>query len=179
MMKNLLEKDHDNLGEMLENLSNAFENANVEEIYTKLDFFWARLAMHIRAEHLHLFPAISCASEMPEYPAENDFSLNPKTVRDILKQLRDDHDFFMHELAAAIKMLREIREENNTDSAEKLSRAREKVAAVSVRLEAHNELEESEVYLWAEKLLVPSHRDQITERMKTEIEHLPPRFDNL
>ncbi len=41
---------------------------NSTEIFEKLDIFWARLAMHIRAEHLHLFPVTLKALESKDDP---------------------------------------------------------------------------------------------------------------
>ena len=78
-------------------LADALENlrlGNGLEAFQALDLFWARLAMHIRAEHLHLFPAVLNTSH-PD-------SEVPQT----LEALRRDHDFFMHELADAIKAMR-------------------------------------------------------------------------
>jgi hypothetical protein len=58
-MNNLLASDHDELDELLDKLFASFDaSGSVEQIYQKLDLFWARLAVHIRAEHLHLFPLI-------------------------------------------------------------------------------------------------------------------------
>ncbi len=39
-------------------LKSALHAGDVEASHTGLDLFWARLAVHIRAEHLQLFPAI-------------------------------------------------------------------------------------------------------------------------
>lgn len=58
-----LASDHAELDELLGELFAAFEAGEIELIYRTLDLFWARLAMHIRAEHLHLFPAILGAFE--------------------------------------------------------------------------------------------------------------------
>lgn len=52
-----LADDHSEMDALLEEFFDALCCADVELIYQTLDFFWARLAMHIRAEHLHLFPA--------------------------------------------------------------------------------------------------------------------------
>ena len=54
---------------------------------------WARLAVHIRTEHLHLFPAIARRVNAAERAID---------------RLRADHDFFMRELAQAIAILREF-----------------------------------------------------------------------
>jgi hypothetical protein len=62
-----LTADHLSLDKLLQQLHLALANNDLEESRTKLDLFWARLAVHIRAEHLHLFPMVlnSLRSEMP------------------------------------------------------------------------------------------------------------------
>jgi hypothetical protein len=64
------------------------------------------LAVHIRAENLHLFPALANA------PASLFTGRGPlpasEEVHKVLARLRSDHDFFMKELAREIKAMREI-----------------------------------------------------------------------
>ena len=57
-MKDLLTSDHAEIEEIENLLFAAFETGVAEQVFGKPDIFWTRLAMHIRAEHLHLFPAI-------------------------------------------------------------------------------------------------------------------------
>lgn len=52
-----LADDHGALDEVLSQLWKALDTGDVLVSHDKLDLFWARLAVHIRAEHLHLFPA--------------------------------------------------------------------------------------------------------------------------
>ena len=84
--------DHHSVDEVLKQLLTALDNKDVQTSYAKLDLLWARLAVHIRAEHLHLFPAVTKHSS---------------EAGAIVKELRTDHDFFMKELARAIGILRE------------------------------------------------------------------------
>ena len=85
-----LSDDHHAVSEVLEQLLTALDIGDVEMSHSKLDLLWARLAVHIRAEHLHLFPAV--IARLPE-------------AQTIVEDLRTDHDFFMHELARAIGIL--------------------------------------------------------------------------
>src|SRR5262245_11493342 len=87
-----LSDDHHAVSEVLEQLLTALDNKDVQTSHAKLDLLWARLAVHIRAEHLHLFPTV--ISRLSEAQA-------------IVEELRTDHDFFMRELARAIGILRE------------------------------------------------------------------------
>ena len=173
----LLASDHSELDELLAELFAALDSGDVERIYEKLDFFWARLAMHIRAEHLHLFPAILGAFESKE-PITECCALSFEFAQSTIAKLHDDHDFFMRGLISAIKQIRGLRE-NNRNASSHILTARETIIAVSRRLETHNELEESEVYQWADILLNPSERAALNERMQKEIDNLPPRFGKL
>jgi hypothetical protein len=53
-----LAADHVALGRLLKELKTALSNDDVAVSYAKVDLFWAKLAVHIRAEHLHLFPDV-------------------------------------------------------------------------------------------------------------------------
>jgi len=75
-MNDLLGHDHTDLGESLSELFAALNAGDVEKSYERLDMFWARLAMHIRAEHLHLFPAILRTVE--EHPPGADVHSQPR-----------------------------------------------------------------------------------------------------
>ena len=62
-MTDVLVDDHAEVDELLRGVMLAFDGGDVREVYPKLDYLWARLAVHIRAEHLHLFPALLSAAE--------------------------------------------------------------------------------------------------------------------
>jgi hemerythrin-like domain-containing protein len=171
-MKALLAADHLELDFLLDELFAAFEKDAAAEVYQKLDFFWARLAMHIRAENLHLFPSILKAAQSAE---ANDLKAAPEFIRESIRQLENDHNFFMRELGGAIKQLFELRENNWRDEGGKLKELREKMTALRERLKSHNELEESDVYSWAETL-APAEVPDLRSKIKKELENLPPRF---
>ncbi len=175
-MNDLLGHDHRDLGESLSELFAALNAGDVEKSHARLDRFWARLAMHIRAEHLHLFPTILRTIEEHPPGADGD-APSMATAHSVIAQLRHDHDFFMHELAEAIKALRALRANPDARNiSRQLEDLRERVAALSRRLEAHNELEEKQVYRWTDALLAPAESADLAARVREELDNLPPRF---
>jgi len=169
----LLSEDHHELDQLLVAVKSALEGNDARQIYSVLDLFWARLAMHIRAEHLQLFPSI--VKNIEKGHAELEWAgIVDKTI----DALRDDHDFFMHELANAIKMTRELQREvdlNESDS--RLIELRHKLATVSARLEKHNVTEEKIIYPLPHTLLAPAERSALANRIGRELENMPQRFD--
>ena len=195
----LLAHDHSDLDELLAEFFRMLAVGNVSESFEKLDLFWARLAMHIRAEHLHLFPTLLRALESPGRTKEASSQLRQdsgvpmtesratalaqagrspslQTAQDIIARLRDDHDFFMIELAAATKQLRQLRESTQRNSSSLVQKVREKLVQVSERLKMHNELEESDVYPWARLLLTSAECVELNEKMQKELSNIPVRF---
>lgn len=161
----LLPEDHVELDGLLDEVMSLLDMADDLSVFRKLDLFWARLAMHIRAEHLHLFPAI--LANLP------DNSSNTSGVSGKLELLRHDHDFFMRELAEAVRLFREISAETSqstrTEVGEQLSRLR-------ARLEKHNRIEEAEIYPLLADLKAHGDSDDLAALMKRELDNLPPRF---
>ena len=174
-INSLLEHDHEELGGILCDLFNALDRGDAEESFKRLDLFWARLGVHIRAEHLCLFPAVlnelnsgrkRCGGGAP--------SLDE--ARQTIAQLRTDHDFFMRELASAIKQMRDLRAmPDNLTAANVLRDIRGRVVAVRHRLEAHNKLEEERVYRWVNQLLSLREQTHLAAKLRRELENLPPR----
>ena len=173
-----LADDHTELDGLFEDVFAALKTKNIETIYKSLDFFWARLAMHIRAEHLHLFPAILKAIETPQITIKNNRLPSLSKAQAAIGELQDDHNFFMRELLAMIKLLREWREtETDADFSEQIADVRFKLDSVKKRLETHNHIEETEVYKWLNLLLSSPECVGLDERMQREITNLPPRFN--
>lgn len=177
-MKDQLAPDHADLGKLLSGVRIALEAGDITLGHSRLDFFWARLAMHIRAEHLHLFSAI--LHELNERP-----NLNPGATpslaqaRNTIDELRRDHDFFMHELSSAIATLRDLlTNKEQPFAARTLAAVDARVIAVERRLATHNLLEETQVYLWTRSLLSDAEQIALAARIQTELENLPPRFAN-
>ena len=150
-----LSDDHRAVNEVLQQLLTALHNKDLETTYSKLDLLWARLAVHIRAEHLHLFPAILARS------AE---------TQPTIDRLHVDHDFFMRELAQAIRVLREAR---TTDELVSIDNT---VREIERRLVEHNEIEETRVYNLAGTILNDSEQTELAAHINAELENRPPRF---
>jgi hemerythrin-like domain-containing protein len=156
-----LSDDHHAVSEVLKQLRTALDNKDVATSYSRLDLLWARLAVHIRAEHLHLFPAV--ASEFSE-------------AQSIIAKLRGDHDFFMRELARAIAILRELSRLDSPASEAGVSSVLDIVLAVENRLAIHNEVEENQIYRWASTILTEPEQMDLATRINAELENRPPRF---
>jgi hemerythrin superfamily protein len=169
----LLAHDHSELDVALAGVFSALAAGEAEQSFKNLDIFWAHLAMHIRAENIDLFPTLLDASERAlqrvGIPAQ-------ETIQEIITQLLADHDFFMSELAVAMKQLRKLRRSDGQDPAPALACVREQMARVSRRLEAHNALEEAQVYDWVDALLDDSERRALNERLRRQLDNLPSRF---
>ena len=154
-----LSDDHQAVAEVLKQLQTALQNKDLEATYSKLDLLWARLAVHIRAEHLHLFPAIE--SRLAE-------------TQPIIDNLRVDHDFFMRELAQAIGVLREAPKSASDET--KLITVGNTVREVEKRLVEHNEIEENQIYNLADTILSDFEQMELARRINAELENRPPRF---
>jgi hypothetical protein len=175
-MDALLVNDHAELDGVMDKLLAALDEGDVEESFARLDLFWARLAVHIRAENLHLFPTILRELTRSQRNHSDD-APSLDEARAAIARLRDDHDFFMRELASAIRTMRELRvASGNQTSSGQPQEVRRRVAAVRSRLETHNKLEEEQVYRWTDTLLDSSAQARLAARLRSEIENLPPRF---
>lgn len=104
-MTDVLVNDHAEVDELLRGVMLAFDGGDAREVYPKLDYMWARLAVHIRAEHLHLFPALLSAAERVGRASGQPTA---EEVRESVGRLRDDHDLFMRGLAAAVNEVRAL-----------------------------------------------------------------------
>jgi hypothetical protein len=174
-MLDLLERDHEDLDGVLGELFLALDHGDKDESFARLDLLWARLAIHIRAEHLCLFPAILCAPQA--LLTGTDGAPRLEVAQNAIGVLRRDHDFFMHELAKAINLMRALK--GIPDAAaieESLGEVRSIVLSVKIRLNAHNQLEENQVYGWIDVLLDEAERSTLDARVRRELENLPSRF---
>jgi hypothetical protein len=169
----LLAHDHSELDVALAGLLSALADGDAARALEVLDLFWARLAMHIPAENLHLFPALLRSAEANRRSTPIAAVPEPKEIQNVIAQLRGDHDFFMSELTEGVKQLRAL---CGRGSAEGLRQVREIIDGVSRRLEVHNALEESRVYGWAGLLLDATQQKDLNENIRRELENLPPRL---
>jgi hemerythrin-like domain-containing protein len=157
-IEDLLGGDHSELDKLLDSVLVSLEAGNATIAHRRLDLFWARLAMHIRAEHLHLFPALDGASA---------------DVEAQLEALRADHNFFMRELVDAIKMMRNA---STAGDATTLKVVADRMHILKERLARHNAIEETEIYMLPDKVLRTDVCERMARSMRAELENLPPRF---
>ena len=160
----MLAHDHSEIDLLLEVALAKLRSKDAAVALRALDLFWMRLAVHIRAEHLHLFPAVLKLSE----------SEGLTDVPGILEHLRTDHDFFMHELADMIKTMRD---EDSERRQEEMQSTAHRLEVIKVRLAAHNKVEEARIYRVSNSL-VQSEHEQLSRSLKKELDNLPPRFVN-
>jgi iron-sulfur cluster repair protein YtfE (RIC family) len=166
--------DHEELGELLKKLEQALADADLAASHALLDLFWARLAVHIRAEHLHLFPLVM--KGLAELDGSGEVALSEAEA--IIAELRADHDFFMHELAEAVAVLRELKPTDGERVRERMNAVHEVVLSIVDRLLTHNSLEEERVYLWATMFLSAQEQKELATRIAEVLVNRPPRFSS-
>jgi hypothetical protein len=176
MTSNLLRDDHAEVGGLFKELDAALGAGDKSHAFALLDLVWARLAVHIRAEHLCLFPAIIDAlAILPQ--AESEAVVISVEARDLIARLREDHNFFMNELSSAVKTMRELLSApGDKMEARGMREVRQIVAAVGSRLNEHNRLEEERLYSLPADLLASAEQARLLTCVRREIENLPPRF---
>ena len=176
MIPQLMEKDHEALDEVLQRLDSSLERHELLSSFELLDLFWARLAVHIRAENVRLFPAIlSARSEVVDAALPS-----LREVQSTIQQLKVDHNFFMEELSQAVRQMRQLVKAEFYDQRRlvtELSGIRDRVDAVSNRLREHNKSEEEQVYAWPGLMMNDSRLRILEDAIRHEIEKLPSRFD--
>jgi len=161
----LLVDDHAELGDLIERIFATIDETDAGGLFASLDLFFARLAVHIRAEHLHLFPTLLKAS-----PTD-------RTIEVLLADLREDHNFFMNELKGMIKTIRPFTDPNSPYPAQSdLEDVHRRLTRISQRLDIHNEVEETRIYPMVNSVLSLSDSLVLAKHVKSEIENLPPRF---
>ena len=166
-----LADDHVALDNVLKQLQESMDSEDIKAIYARLDLFWARLAVHIRAEHLHLFPAVM--NGLSDMTADHSVAPTLNQGRLAIKRLRADHDFFMHELARAIGILRDLVKATDREA---MRTVRDAVLDIEKRLIIHNELEESQIYRWAKTILNEQEQANLATRINGELGNRPSRF---
>ena len=168
-----LSDDHQAVGEVLEQTLTALTNKDVPASHSRLDLLWARLAVHIRAEHLHLFPAVIRRLTKSPDPVAPDLI----EAQSLIERLKGDHDFFMRELARAIGVLRELPANLISASDEtKFTAIGDTVREIEKRLATHNEIEEEQIYRWASTILTEPEKAELATRINAELQNRPPRF---
>lgn len=167
----VLTDDHSEIDTLTGDLLAALEEGDKLKVFARLDLLWARLAVHIRAEHLCLFPSILGADftirrDGPQY----------QEVRSAIDQLRLDHEFFMRELATTVNTIQKQENVSNREILKQFREVRRSVFEIQTRLAKHNQLEENHVYKWVNILLGETERSALLARIERELENAPPRF---
>ncbi len=158
-VREVLERDHTEIDVLYADVLELLIRDNGDAALKLLDLLWARLAVHIRAEHHHLFPAVLAL----------DAELRP-----VIDSLRRDHDFFMRELATAVRELRTAKRAHAGKSLA-LGSVRARVKAVGNRLADHNRTEEERIYP-RDANLDSTNGSDLVRSLRSELVNLPPRF---
>src|SRR5215216_5399424 len=149
--------DHAALDKILNELQTALRSSDLRIAQDKLDLFWARLAVHIRAEHLHLFPAV--------------LSRVDTEAQGVVQQLRGDHDFFMHKLKRAVEVMRKLLAVSEQSIVKQgLLEITNIILAIEQRLIKHNEVEENQIYHWATIVLSSEEQVKLAKQITAELE---------
>lgn len=143
----ILTHDHRELDALAQDSFTAFSRVDAVTAHTALDKLWMRLAVHIRAEHKALFPALVTA---------------PEEIQVLIQRLRVEHDVFMTTLA---RILTELRR-----PAADLPALAATFSEMHDLLRAHNELEEAKVYPLA------GAAPDLAIRIAGELAFLPERY---
>lgn len=165
----LLTEDHESLDGLLVELQTQLEKPDLDASFKLLDLFWARLAIHIRAENLHLFPALTNAPAAAF--SDNNNLPTAGQAHDLMLRLRSDHDFFMKELASLIKLMRELVEDEWQPH--EVKEVRQRLMIIQRRLKVHNHLEEGQAYTWPALIFDEQSVATLRDRMRRELENLP------
>jgi hypothetical protein len=167
----VLADDHMEIDILIRDLLAALQEGKRSKAFARLDLLWARLAVHIRAEHLCLFPSILEANF-----SDTTSGLTCQEAQRVIDQLRLDHDFFMRELGTAVNTMRKHVIASEQVISKEFLDVRLSVIRVQSRLDRHNQLEENHVYEWANVLLGETERFALTSRITHELNNIPPRF---
>lgn len=108
--------------------------------------------------------------------AEGSVAFEPNAFFERLIEMREDHNFFMRELAACVEAARVLAATETTAASGDFERIRLRALAVFEKLRGHNRMEEEEVYLWPRALLNGAERDELDAAVSRELDNLPPRF---
>ncbi len=170
--KDRLEHDHGELDRLLDTALASLASNEPGASLNDLDLFWARLGIHIRAEHLHLFPMLLDKA----LAAGADDATSPVyKLPELIPKLRRDHDFFVVEIGKCVNRLRQIVTDADADGSV-FREIENMLEAVAARLKIHNQIEERDIYPLAGKLLTAAENDQLAQMVEKELANLPPRF---
>ena len=172
--RRVLADDHVALDKLQGQLKSALRVGDIEATISRLDMFWSRLAVHIRAEHRQLFPAVIDALTVSS--RSQTFAPTLTEARSTIEKLRSDHDFFMHELGQAFKILRALSYEDRETFDRGMNSVRSTMIEIEKRFVIHNQLEETKIYAWTTTILDTQEQTDLATRIRIELANGPPRF---
>lgn len=146
-----LTADHGEIEGLFRDAQMALERGLQAEARTVVDRIWMRLAVHIRAEHKVVFPAL--------------VEVRPD-LQSALQALHEDHDYFMSALAGVVKAMK--------GPPPDVALIKATLEAVGLRLGSHNAIEEEAIYPAADEL-PREQRVQILADVSRELAFLPTR----
>jgi hypothetical protein len=167
-----LEHDHGELDRLLESVHLSLAADDLAASLYELDLFWARLGIHIRAEHLHLFPMLLDKALAADAKAA-DTSIYK--LPELIPRLRRDHDLFVIEIGKCVNRLRGLAGEEIADGSV-FREIETGLVAVAARLKVHNEIEERDIYPLAYEMLTAEENDHLGRMIEKELINLPARF---
>ena len=171
----ILSNDHVELGALLMQLLRSLDESNVDEAYARLDTLWARLAVHIRAENVQVFPDILRALDARPSAGRQDVEDSAR-LRASIERLRSDHDVFMTELKDAVKAVRRVIDDQDGNRTSVVLRSlRVRLGKLEGAFEKHNR-EEDLVYPMSASVLDPVEMGDLMKRVRRELTALPPRL---
>lgn len=169
-----LRGDHEEIDRILERIFAALDGRESVFAFENLDNFWARLAVHIRAEHLCLFPEL--LKIVPDHECVDESVEGENSLEELIEGLRNDHNFFMSELGSLIKEWRATVTAHEEGEHSLSSETRIRLDRLRRRLLLHNEIEENQVYPLIDSALSPVDAGDLRARIEKELNRMPARF---
>ena len=171
---NVLADDHFEIDTLIRELLSALDEGDKPKAFARLDLLWAKLAVHIRAEHLCLFPSI-----LQAHFSTPSSGLQYHEAQSTIDQLRLDHEFFMRVLGKSVNAFRMQENASNPEGHSQLLReVRRSITQMQNRLVKHNRFEENHVYKWIDVLLGEAERSALVDLIRRQLENTPPRFNS-
>ncbi len=174
-VKELLENDHREINDLFGRAMQALDGGRPSTAHNRLDLFWMRLAVHIRAEHKALFPRFEALRSRPDHPAAG----RGKEFETTVQSLRREHDEFMLTLSESVATLKKVRRGADAkEVAAKISAVKDRLTGLSERLSRHNIEEESTVYPLIDAWESPASAEALHRQLTAELQRLPSRAGN-
>jgi hemerythrin-like domain-containing protein len=180
MLPGNIERDHQLMEEVLTDLIALLQKQDVNWAFDLLDLFATQLGVHIRTENVCLFPTILNAPREAFSSGEGLPSF--EEVKSTIDKLRADHTFFVDQVSAAMRRIRGLMPQIDTNPSTfeaPLDEIRTAMAAVMERMQEHTQIEENQVYRWPELILPSDQYELLITVLASEVEKMPRRVERL